>query len=85
MAHILQYIIFFIQRVTRYKTISVSSIVLTLSTPSATIVVFNQIYLPTKSLLLGMKWQPKHLDLEMFGPKLNKYEYFSPPWSGGSR
>ena len=38
-----------------------------------------------KSQLLGTKYVFKYQYLQMFGLKLNKYEYFSTNWSGGSQ
>ena len=47
---------------------------LTLILLITSIVVFNQFYWSTKSLLLGMKCVSKHQDLRAFVLKLNKYE-----------
>ena len=49
------------------------------------LVVFNLSYQSIKSLLLETKWMFEHQDLQMFGFKLNIYEYFSTTWSCGSR
>ena len=37
-------------------------------------VVFEMFYYLIRSQLLEMKWVFKHLDLQMFGVKLNKYQ-----------
>ena len=49
---------------------------LTLILLITTIVVFDLFYSSIKSLLLGTKCVFKHQDLQKFGFKLNKYEYF---------
>ena len=44
---------------------------------------FESVLLVT--LLLRIQLLFKQQDLQMFGPKLNKYEYYSTTWGCGSR
>ena len=49
------------------------------------VVFFNPCYYPIEEQLLETKCLFKHQDLQIAGPKLNKYNDFSSTWGCGSR